>query len=167
MIIIIIMATNTYWTLNVSNIALSSVFTLLKLIFIKILQGRVVPMWQMRKIKRCYKLAQDHTSFISSPNNWIYCTSTKCMTLAVVRWTWTIPSSKFPGGSICENKSGFLMELWTKHCGRAEQGTNGARRSGGRLHRGGSARAGSRWMNWLQRGSAMCKGEKETWNGVG
>lgn len=43
-IIIIIMATNTYWTFNVSNIALSSVFTLLKLIFIKILQGRVAPM---------------------------------------------------------------------------------------------------------------------------
>lgn len=46
------MATNNYWAFSVLNIALSSVFLLLNIIFIKILHGRVVPILQKRKPKQ-------------------------------------------------------------------------------------------------------------------
>lgn len=70
--IIIIMATNIYWAFNVFNIALSSVFILLDIIFIKIFHRRVGCSYltnEKTAAKRSHKLGQDHTLFIYSPNS--------------------------------------------------------------------------------------------------
>lgn len=65
------MTTNFYWTFNVSNISLSSVFILPNLIFIKnpTRQGCSCVMTEKTKAKRSYQLAQDHTLFLYSLNN--------------------------------------------------------------------------------------------------